>query len=63
MSLGRLQYKAVGPIAHCRGGVKNFFHLPEGGVRTFFHVVEGGVNSFFYPPKVIFNICNSNKNK
>ena len=56
-----MQYKLVGPIAHCRG-VKNFFHLAEGG-KNFFHVVEGGGKTFFVPLKVIFNIFNSNTNK
>ena len=38
------------------------FYLAEVWVRTFFHAVEGG-KDFFVPPKVIFNIFNSNTNK
>ena len=43
-------------------GVRNFFHLADGGKKLVF-MQWRGCKDLFFPPKVIFNIFNSNTNK
>ena len=58
LSLRRMQYKHLGPIAHYQGcwggkifftyprGDKSFFYLPEGGQPFFTHIIYYKLNMF-----------------